>query len=140
MHGELGEKDPTHAVTSSSFRGFISSLVINGSVSFLMEGNREEMVPCLHLSGICLNGCSHSLEVGQDCVFSGTRTWLGWMSDVWSTRRLSCARLFLIPILSAQCQGRPVSCCWWMERDGVRSQTRQPLAAVPGLCMGTEVN
>lgn len=70
--------DLTHAVTSRSFTGFISLLVINGSVSFLMEGNREEMVSCLHLSGICLNGRSCSLEIGHACVFSRKRSWLGW--------------------------------------------------------------
>lgn len=77
VHGELEERDLTQPVTSRSFRSFISLLVINGSVSFLMEGNREEMVSCLHLSGICLKGRSRSLEIGQGCVFPGMRNWLG---------------------------------------------------------------
>lgn len=58
-----------------------------------MEGNREEMVSCLHLSGICLNGRSRSLEIGQGCVFSGTRSWWGWMSDVWTAER---SQVFLL--------------------------------------------
>lgn len=71
------ERDLTQPVTSRSFRSFISLLVINSSVSFLMEGNREEMVSCLHLSGICLKGCSCSLEIGQGCVFPGMRSCSG---------------------------------------------------------------
>lgn len=122
------ERDLTHAVTSRSFRGFISLLVINGGVSFLMEGNREEMVSCVHLSGLCLNGRSHSLDIGHGCVFSWTRSSLGWgwMSDVWmveSSQAFLCEAIplaFPIPILSALRQGRPASRCRWTERDGLQ--------------------
>lgn len=99
--GELEERDLSQPVTSRSFRSFISLLVINGSASFLMEGNREEMVSCLHLSGICLKGRSPSLEIGQGCVFPGMSSWAGWgwMSDVWMMEdpRLSCVRPFPSP-------------------------------------------
>lgn len=61
-------------LTRRQWRSFISLLVINGSVSFLMEGNREEMVSHIHLSGICLNGAGNRSGL---CAYKNAKRW-GW--------------------------------------------------------------
>lgn len=70
------------------WRGFISLWVINGSVSFLMEGNREEMVSHIHLSGICLNGAGNRSGL---CASKNAKQW-GWVTDGLRARPRCCLR------------------------------------------------
>lgn len=117
--GELEERDLTQPAPSRSFRSFIPLWVINGSVSFLMEGNGEEMVSCLSFvrdlfkralvfpgnrSGLCISRHEELLRLRLDvrCVHDG------------GAQAFLCEAVpFSFPILvpSALCQGHPVSCC-----------------------------
>lgn len=117
------ERAQANAVPRRSFRGFISLLVINGRVSFLMEGNREEMVSRVHLSGVCLNRAGNRSGL---CTFEKKKP-VGLGLDV---RYLD----------SFPARGRPrpspPSTAVLLLVAGVNRFPNRPLVVVPWFCKG----